>query len=114
VLHRSDLVAIIVRRNPWLGRRRAKLLIATIFETIIAQLASGGNVRLRRFGAFSSHPVRAYERHDPRTGKRSLRPARRKPHFKPSLTLARRIAQSAKSAAISASEKPAGQNETLD
>ncbi|WP_221795412.1 integration host factor subunit beta [Aquisediminimonas sediminicola] len=88
---RSELVELLVRQNPHLRVQEADRIVATILDSIVDQLASGGRVELRGFGAFSTRDREAREGRNPRTGETVAVAAKRVPHFKPGKELRLRL-----------------------
>ena len=67
-MKRSDLIALIATENPELSNAEADLIVRTIFDTIVDQLAQGGRVELRGFGAFNVKRRKSRTGRNPRTG----------------------------------------------
>jgi integration host factor subunit beta len=88
---RSELVELLVRQNPHLRLQEADRIVATILDSIVDQLAEGGRVELRGFGAFSTRDRDAREGRNPRTGETVAVAAKRVPHFKPGKELRIRL-----------------------
>ena len=65
---RSELIVRIAAENPELTRADVEKVVHTIFETIAEQLAEGGRVELRGFGAFTVRHRDACQGRNPRTG----------------------------------------------
>jgi integration host factor subunit beta len=65
---KSELVSKLVEVNPRLSKRKAKIIVGTIFGEIVAALSHGGRVELRGFGVFSTKRVSARRSRNPRTG----------------------------------------------
>jgi integration host factor subunit beta len=80
---RSELVALLARDNPDLSPREVEKIVSTFFDTISRQLADGGRVELRGFGAFSTRGRTARIGRNPRTGASVEVDAKRVPYFKP-------------------------------
>lgn len=88
---RSELVSLLAEENPGLALEEIEKIVAIFFQAITDQLASGGRVELRGFGAFS---VRGYEGHNgrnPRTGEMVSVPPKSRPHFKAGKTILERL-----------------------
>jgi len=68
MMKRSDLIAFIAAENPQLSNAAADLVVRTVFQTIAEQLARGGRVELRGFGAFDVKRRQARIGRNPRTG----------------------------------------------
>ena len=79
---RSELVLSIAEAYPDLQPNEVKLVVSTFFDEISKQLAAGGRVELRGFGAFSTRARDARTGRDPRTGGAVEVSAKRVPHFK--------------------------------
>ncbi len=78
-------------QNPHLVHREVELLVNAIFETIAAGLARGERVELRGFGSFNVKEYASRVGRNPRTGEAVQVPAKRRPNFKISKELRRRI-----------------------
>ena len=79
---RSELLAEIARENPELRAEDVEKAVDTFFDCISQQLADGGRVELRGFGAFSTRQRDARTGRNPRTGEAVEVPAKRVPYFK--------------------------------
>ena len=80
---RSELVQTIAKDHPDLSPSDVERLVATFFDEISEQLARGGRVELRGFGAFSTRGREARTGRNPRTGESVPVDAKRVPYFKP-------------------------------
>ena len=80
---RSELVRALGEENPDLRPEEVEQVVDLFFEEITAQLAQGGRVELRGFGAFSTRERAARTGRNPRTGEPVDVPAKRVPYFKP-------------------------------
>ncbi len=65
---RSELIAHLAERKPYICLSDIRRGVATMFEEIGAALARGDRVELRGFGAFSVKIREARMRRNPRTG----------------------------------------------
>ena len=65
---RSELVQKLCTDFPDLTQREVEGVVSAIFDSITDQLAKGGRVELRGFGAFSVKNRRARAGRNPRTG----------------------------------------------
>ena len=65
---RSELAKLLSDDNPGLSARDIELIMTTVFDRIINQLADGGRVELRGFGAFSTRARGVRVGRNPRTG----------------------------------------------
>ena len=88
---RSELVQKISEAHPDLSPREVERIVATFFDAIVAQLASGGRVELRGFGAFSTRARDARTGRNPRTGDTVPVDAKRVPYFKPGKEMRARL-----------------------
>ena len=88
---RSELVQKIAADNPDLSSKDVERLVNSFFNSIIDQLAKGGRVELRGFGAFSTRQRKARTGRNPRTGEAVDVPAKRVPYFKPGKDMRRRL-----------------------
>ena len=80
---RSELVAKLAEENPGLSARDVDGIVTIFFEDIVNQLAAGGRVELRGFGAFSTRGRDARVGRNPRTGQSVDIPSKKVPYFKP-------------------------------
>lgn len=88
---RSELVQAVTAANPHLNQRDIEGVVATVFDSITAALASGRRVELRGFGAFSTRDRSARVGRNPRTGSSVDVEAKRVPYFKPGKDLRERL-----------------------
>ncbi len=88
---RSELIAKVAQDNPHLGAREIERVVATVFDTIIDTLSSGGRVELRGFGAFSTRAREGRTGRNPRTGEPVPVDAKRVPYFKPGKELREKL-----------------------
>ena len=88
---RSELVALLAKDNPDLSLREVEKVVNTFFEAINAQLAEGGRVELRGFGAFSTRARTARTGRNPRTGAPVDVEAKSVPYFKPGKEMRARL-----------------------
>ena len=65
---RSELVQMIASENSDLRLEEVERIIDEFFDAIVEQLAAGGRVELRGFGAFSTKQREARVGRNPRTG----------------------------------------------
>ena len=79
---RSELVQTLAAENPELGIAEVDRLVSVIFDAITNQLAQGGRVELRGFGAFSTRAREGRVGRNPRTGDAVTVPPKRVPYFK--------------------------------
>ncbi|MGP1282898.1 MAG: integration host factor subunit beta [Parasphingopyxis sp.] len=88
---RSELVQKIAADNPELSTKDVERLVNCFFDSITEQLAKGGRVELRGFGAFSTRERKARVGRNPRTGESVNVPAKRVPYFKPGKEMRERL-----------------------
>lgn len=65
---KSELVQLLVKKNPHLMQRDIEKVITTIFDEITAAMARGQRVELRGFGVFSVKHREPRIGRNPRTG----------------------------------------------
>ncbi|MCJ8190440.1 integration host factor subunit beta [Sphingomicrobium aestuariivivum] len=95
---RSELVQKLCQDFPDLTQREVESVVANLFDSIIEQLADGGRVELRGFGAFSTRQRDARTGRNPRTGEPVDVAAKRVPYFKPGKEMRERLNLNAHSA----------------
>ena len=88
---RSELVQKLCKDFPDLTQREIETMVSAIFDSITDQLAKGGRVELRGFGAFSSRMRDARIGRNPRTGDAVDVDAKRVPYFKPGKEMRERL-----------------------
>lgn len=88
---RSELVQKLCNDFPDLTSREVENVVSAIFDSITEQLAGGGRVELRGFGAFSSRQREARVGRNPRTGEAVDVNAKRVPYFKPGKEMRERL-----------------------
>jgi integration host factor subunit beta len=91
IMIRSELVQKLCNDFPDLTSREVENVVSAIFDSITEQLASGGRVELRGFGAFSSRQRDARVGRNPRTGEAVDVDAKRVPYFKPGKEMRERL-----------------------
>ena len=79
---RSELVQKIANENSDLRLEEVERIIDTFFDSIVDQLAAGGRVELRGFGAFSTRSRESRTGRNPQTGKPISIAAAKIPGFK--------------------------------
>lgn len=79
---RSELINQLHEENPHLSHAQCEQLVGRVLEEIIAKLAEGGRVELRRFGVFGVRAVSPRIARNPRNGAPVPRGACSKPYFK--------------------------------
>jgi integration host factor subunit beta len=88
---RSELVQKLCHDFPDLTQREIELVVSSLFDEITAQLAKGGRVELRGFGAFSTRQRDARTGRNPRTGETVAVDAKKVPYFKPGKEMRERL-----------------------
>jgi integration host factor subunit beta len=88
---RSELVAMLAADNPDLALKEVERVVDAFFDGISRQLARGGRVELRGFGAFSTRPRTARTGRNPRTGEAVDVDAKNVPYFKPGKDMRARL-----------------------
>jgi integration host factor subunit beta len=88
---RSELVQMLAQDNPELSLKEVDSIVSIFFDSITVQLAEGGRVELRGFGAFSTREREARTGRNPRTGSAVDVDAKRVPYFKPGKEMRQRL-----------------------
>ena len=88
---KSELVAAVVNRLPYLTRKDTEIIVDTLFDSMVEGLAQGDRIEVRGFGSFAVKHRAAREARNPRTGETVHIPAKWLPHFKLGKELYRRI-----------------------
>jgi integration host factor subunit beta len=88
---RSELVQKLCQDFPDLTQREVESVVSAVFNSITDQLAHGGRVELRGFGAFSTRKRDARIGRNPRTGEAVQVNAKRVPYFKPGKEMRERL-----------------------
>lgn len=88
---RSELVETLAAENPSLALRDVEKIVTAFFDEVSAQLARGGRVELRGFGAFSTRARTQRTGRNPRTGDPVDIAAKRVPYFKPGKEMRARL-----------------------
>lgn len=88
---RSELVNKLCHDFPDLSQREIEAVVTSIFNEITTQLAKGGRVELRGFGAFSTRQRDARTGRNPRTGEQVEVDAKKVPYFKPGKEMRERL-----------------------
>ena len=89
---RSQLIARLAKRSEALSHGDVEVAVKMMIEHLTAQLAGGGRVEIRDFGAFSVRPRRGRLRRNPRTGAPVEKPATHAVHFRAGKALRERVA----------------------
>jgi integration host factor subunit beta len=88
---RSELVQKIANENSDLRLEEVETIVDTFFDSIVQQLADGGRVELRGFGAFSTRSRESRTGRNPRTGESVDVDAKKVPYFKPGKEMRERL-----------------------
>jgi integration host factor subunit beta len=88
---KSELIADLAAANPHLLARDAEQIVQTVFDEIVAALASGDRVELRGFGAFTVKRRSARTGRNPRTGEAVSVREKLVPFFKAGKELRERV-----------------------
>jgi integration host factor subunit beta len=88
---RSELVQKLCQDFPDLTQREVESVVSAVFDSITDQLAQGGRVELRGFGALSTRKRDARLGRNPRTGESVQVDAKRVPYFKPGKEMRERL-----------------------
>jgi integration host factor subunit beta len=88
---RSELVQKLCQDFPDLTQREVESVVGAIYDSVGDQLAMGGRVELRGFGAFSTRKRDARTGRNPRTGESVEVDAKRVPYFKPGKEMRERL-----------------------
>ena len=88
---RSELVQKLCNDFPDLTQREIETVVGAFFDSVTDQLAKGGRVELRGFGAFSTRKRDARTGRNPRTGESVEVDAKRVPYFKPGKEMRERL-----------------------
>ena len=88
---RSELVQKLCQDCPGLTQGEVESVVTAFFDSVGDQLATGGRVELRGFGAFSTRKRDARVGRNPRTGESVEVDAKRVPYFKPGKEMRERL-----------------------
>lgn len=88
---RSELVSRIAAESRDMSRAEVDQAVRVMVEAIVAQLAAGGRVELRKFGNFDRVEHAARPRRNPRTGAAVEVPAHTRIRFRASRKLLERL-----------------------
>ena len=92
-LTRRQLIRRLAERFADLSRADVALSVKVILGAIEQAMVAGDRVEIRNFGHFEARLLRARTRRNPRTGESLSIGAKRRPVFKPSWSLIRRLNQ---------------------
>ena len=88
---RSELIQRLAEENKDLTLGEVERIVELFFSEITQQLANGGRVELRGFGAFTTRARDARTGRNPRTGETVARHAKKVPFFKPGKEIRERL-----------------------
>tara|TARA_B110001454_G_C12694802_1_gene423885 strand:- start:304 stop:585 length:282 start_codon:yes stop_codon:yes gene_type:complete len=88
---RSELVQTLAEQNNDLTYGEVERIVDIFFSEIATQLAKGGRVELRGFGAFTTRARGARTGRNPRTGETVSIDAKKVPFFKPGKEIRERL-----------------------
>lgn len=88
---RSELVQQLAEKNNDLTYGEVERIVDIFFSQITEQLANGGRVELRGFGAFTTRARDARTGRNPRTGEAVPIDAKKVPFFKPGKEIRERL-----------------------
>lgn len=88
---RSELVQALAENNGDLTAAEVEKIVDIFFSGITNQLAKGGRVELRGFGAFTTRARDARTGRNPRTGEAVQIDAKKVPFFKPGKEIRERL-----------------------
>lgn len=88
---RSELVQYLAEKNSDLTYGEVERIVDIFFSEIIEQLARGGRVELRGFGAFTTRARDARTGRNPRTGEAVPIAEKKVPFFKPGKEIRERL-----------------------
>jgi len=88
---RSELIQRLAEENKDLTLMEVERIVELFFSEITEQLAKGGRVELRGFGAFTTRSREARMGRNPRTGEAVDIKAKKVPFFKPGKEIRERL-----------------------
>lgn len=88
---RSELIQHLAEENSDLTLSEVERIVDIFFSEITGQLARGGRVELRGFGAFTTRARDARTGRNPRTGEAVAITAKKVPFFKPGKEIRERL-----------------------
>jgi integration host factor subunit beta len=92
---KSELIQLLASKQPHLSHADVDNAVTLLINKTISELASGGRVEIRGFGAFSLKHYKAKLGRNPRTGEMVSVPQRYGVHFKPGGDMRARVNASA-------------------
>ena len=88
---KSEFIHALSIKQPHLSLSDVDAAVRCIIEKMITELASGGRVEIRGFGAFSLKHYKAKLGRNPRTGEIVSVPQKHSVYFKPGADLKKRV-----------------------
>ena len=92
---KSELIQLLTSKQPHLSHADVDAAVTLLINKTISELASGGRVEIRGFGAFSLKHYKAKLGRNPKTGEIVSVPQRYGVHFKPGDDMKARVNASA-------------------
>jgi len=92
---KSELIQLLTSKQPHLSHADVDAAVTLLINKTINELASGGRVEIRGFGAFSLKHYKAKLGRNPKTGEIVSVPQRYGVHFKPGDDMKARVNASA-------------------
>jgi integration host factor subunit beta len=92
---KSEFIQLLASKQPHLSHADVDNAVTLLINKMINELASGGRVEIRGFGAFSLKHYKAKLGRNPRTGEIVSVPQRYGVHFKPGDDMKARVNASA-------------------
>lgn len=89
---RSELIAAMQKRYSDLPKDTVDQGVRLVIERLAQAIVNSERIEVRNFGSFTVRPRSARIGHNPRTGKKIFIAPSAKIHFKPSLSLRRKVA----------------------
>jgi integration host factor subunit beta len=77
-----QLIQEMLDRSNTLSQKDAKIIVGTIFSSMIQALAKGERIEIRGFGNFTVRTYQSYPGRNPRTGAKVVVAPKKLPHFK--------------------------------
>ncbi len=81
-MNKSELIEL-VSKSTEVGKKDAEKVVNAVFDTIVAQVAEGNDVRIVGFGTFERRERKEREGCNPQTKEKIVIPASKVPAFKP-------------------------------
>lgn len=88
---KSDLIHHITNELPHLSHDKVKRLVNHLIQTMSEALTEERSIEIRGFGSFSTHHYGQHQAHNPKTGEKILVTKQKRPRFKPSKLLIKKL-----------------------